>query len=44
MVKGHEIYVQVKLSRLIQTHGLVILLLGLHGYHGHLKLVNVNWL
>jgi hypothetical protein len=37
MAKGHERYAQVQLSCRIQTHGFVLLLLGLCGYHGHLK-------
>jgi hypothetical protein len=36
MVEGHERYAQVKLSSPIQIHGLILLFLGLHGYHGYL--------
>ncbi len=44
MAKGHERYAHVKLSCPIQIHGLVLLLLRLCDYHGHLELVNVDWL
>jgi hypothetical protein len=44
MVEGHERYAHVKLSCPIQTHGLVLLLLQLHGYYGYLEPVSVNWL
>jgi hypothetical protein len=44
MVKGHERYVQVKISCPIQTHGLVLMLLWLRGYHGRLELISVGWL
>jgi hypothetical protein len=43
-VESHEMYGQVKWSYIIQTHGLVILLIRLHDCHVHQELRNVDWL